>query len=54
MEAFIKFITQHPEIPMFLFWAAEKIVRKSKWKWDDIFFDMLIDPIKNRFLKRKK
>lgn len=41
----INFIAENKFWILLAFTALEKIVKKTPWKWDDILFDMILDPI---------
>jgi hypothetical protein len=47
-------ISAHPEAAILgTFMIAEKIVRLSPWKKDDILFDMIFKPIMNTMKKKE-
>ena len=41
------------EFVLLAFVALEKIVKKTPCKWDDVLFDMVIDPIFKNFAKKE-
>ncbi len=40
-----EFVMKNWEWFLLGFMVVEKAVKKSKWQWDDILFDMVLDPI---------
>jgi len=42
----INFVTENKFWILLGFTALEKIVKKSPAEWDDVLFDMILDPIK--------
>jgi hypothetical protein len=53
MIELLEYLQNNPWILFGAFYALEKFVKKSKWEWDDILFDMLIDPIINSMKKKQ-
>lgn len=46
-------ITSHWEYMLVFFYALEKIVKITPFKWDDILFDMIIGPLFKTFAREK-
>jgi hypothetical protein len=51
MDQIIKHLIENWQWYLLGFTALEKFVRATKWKADDILFDMILVPIKNHFVK---
>ena len=47
----MKTIVDNWEFFLMGFYLLEKIVKKTPFKWDDILFDMIIDPVFRNFKK---
>jgi hypothetical protein len=50
----VNFIQDNAFWILLVFTALEKIVKKSPAKWDDILFDMIVDPLRCSLKKRSK
>lgn len=44
----VTFLTENWEYVLLAFVVLEKIVKKTPCKWDDVLFDMIIDPIRKK------
>ena len=49
-----EFIAANWEYTLVVIYALEKIVKMTPTKYDDILFDMLLKPIKEKFAPSKK
>ena len=49
-----EFIAANWEYILVVIYALEKIVKMTPTKYDDILFDMLLKPIKEKFEQSKK
>jgi|TARA_B100001964_G_scaffold244291_1_gene325146 hypothetical protein len=49
-----EFIAANWEYILVVIYALEKIVKMTPTKYDDILFDMLLKPIKEKFAPSKK
>jgi|TARA_R110000824_G_scaffold225273_4_gene412874 hypothetical protein len=49
-----EFIAANWEYVLVVIYALEKIVKLTPTKYDDILFDMLLKPIKEKFAPSKK
>ena len=49
-----EFIAANWEYILIVIYALEKIVKLTPTKYDDILFDMLLKPIKEKFAPSKK
>ena len=49
-----EFIAANWEYILVVIYALEKIVKMTPTKYDDILFDMLLKPIKEKFAPAKK
>ena len=49
-----EFIAANWEYVLVVIYALEKIVKMTPTKYDDILFDMLLKPIKEKFAPSKK
>ena len=48
-----EWVIQNWEYVLVVFYAVEKIVKMTPTKYDDILFDMLLKPIKEKFSPKK-
>ena len=48
-----EWVIQNWEYVLVVFYAVEKIVKMTPTKYDDILFDMLLKPIKEKFTPSK-
>jgi len=48
----MKYLLEHWEYFMLLFYALEKAVKVTPWKWDDILFDIIFKTIKEQLTKK--
>ena len=49
-----EWLAQNWEYVLVAFYAIEKIVKLTPTKYDDIVFDMILKPIKEKFAPSKK
>ena len=45
------FLSNNWQFLLLTFYIAEKVVKVTPWKWDDILIDAIIKPIKNLITK---
>ena len=50
----MEWLTDNWQYAMVAFYALEKIVKMTPTKYDDIVFDMILKPIKEKFAPSKK
>jgi hypothetical protein len=52
----VNFVQENAFLLLVIFTALEKIIKKSPTKWNDILFDMIVDPLEKSLresLKKK-